>query len=535
MSTKLIKDPIYGYIEIDADLVSRIIDTACFQRLRNIRQTSYAPLYPASFHNRFVHSIGVYFLGQRAFDSITSNVELPRDNIKRLFSLACLLHDVGHAPFSHTGEFFFVADGGSPPSIYNKLMLIVNDEDFTRDVEYYCSISEFAASHEIMSCIVALETFKDDFADSFERDFFSRCITGFKYRDVSTDGRDLLNCFIELLNSKLIDVDRLDYIIRDAHTTGYQSVSIDYERLLDGICIIDNKGHKSLGYHKSALSVIENTIYAHDSERKWIQNHPTILYEHFLLQHAMRSIGKLYFDESSISFFSYESLTKEGITFSNNRRVSLLADEDVLHIMKNYCSDILIDEYFQRNTRRHPMWKSESEYNALFYGNLSGEKLDEIENAFRDLEKYLIDHLSLPIVNDNVVSYLKTEEDRISEMKGEISEKDFNSLMSGLGKIKRWVSVLKTISDEFGIPFDYAIIGANKFKSGFLKQDLEKILINFPSLNKHIPIKEVSSVLSSDKTRDKFFYLYYRREDNSNREVPVGQIVNRLSKELFEN
>ena len=61
--TKQFKDPIYGYVEIPRNYVSEIIDTAEFQRLRRIIQTSYSPLYPSAIHNRFVHSIGVYHLG----------------------------------------------------------------------------------------------------------------------------------------------------------------------------------------------------------------------------------------------------------------------------------------------------------------------------------------------------------------------------------------------------------------------------------------------------------------------------------------
>ena len=49
---KQFKDPIYGYIEIDGQIVTEIIDTPAFQRLKDIRQTSYTPLYPAAYHNR---------------------------------------------------------------------------------------------------------------------------------------------------------------------------------------------------------------------------------------------------------------------------------------------------------------------------------------------------------------------------------------------------------------------------------------------------------------------------------------------------
>lgn len=75
MLEKQFKDPIYGYIEIDAAVVSEIIDTPAFQRLKDIRQTSYTPLYPAAYHNRYVHSLGVYHLGKIAFKSIRPQLE----------------------------------------------------------------------------------------------------------------------------------------------------------------------------------------------------------------------------------------------------------------------------------------------------------------------------------------------------------------------------------------------------------------------------------------------------------------------------
>lgn len=63
---KKLKDPIYGYISIPTEYVEKIIDTAPFQRLRRIIQTSYAPLYSSAVHNRFVHSMGVFYLGEIA-------------------------------------------------------------------------------------------------------------------------------------------------------------------------------------------------------------------------------------------------------------------------------------------------------------------------------------------------------------------------------------------------------------------------------------------------------------------------------------
>lgn len=66
MVYKRFKDPVYGYIEIEENIVAGVLDTATFQRLRDIIQTSYSPLYSSAIHNRFSHSLGVYHLGKIA-------------------------------------------------------------------------------------------------------------------------------------------------------------------------------------------------------------------------------------------------------------------------------------------------------------------------------------------------------------------------------------------------------------------------------------------------------------------------------------
>ena len=69
-----------------------------------------------------------------------------------------------------------------------------------------------------------------------------------------------------MLNSKVIDVDKLDYLIRDAYITGFDTVSIDFERLLSSLTISKDKGKYKIAYYKNAISVIENVVYAHDKE-----------------------------------------------------------------------------------------------------------------------------------------------------------------------------------------------------------------------------------------------------------------------------
>lgn len=334
---KQFKDPVYGYINIPQTIVKDIIDTSEFQRLRYIQQTSYSPVYSAALHNRFIHSLGVYYLGEMASNAVFKNSkdilkEYSVDSeTKGIFQLACLLHDVGHAPFSHSGESFYVDGEGK---FYAEFKNIVEDEPFSLDVDYYHSNGKIAAPHEIMSVIIALKRYKDYFKSNDQRSFFARCITGYKYRNLEENAKyAVFNAFISLLNSSTIDVDRLDYLIRDAYVMGYNSVSIDYQRLLDGVMLVKVQGENNhspiqLAYRKSALSVIENVVYAHDAEKKWIQNHPVILYETFLIQRLIASARREYKKRTGNELFSISSLSpKNGKSTVSDKHCSVINDE----------------------------------------------------------------------------------------------------------------------------------------------------------------------------------------------------------------
>jgi len=188
---KRLKDPLYGYVEVPAEISKGIIDSAVFQRLRRIIQTSYAPLYSSSVHNRFIHSLGVFHLGKIAANAICKQVKIKKinisnlENIVEIFSLACLLHDVGHAPFSHTGEKFYLDDTNlnKYASIHNRLKEVVGSECFSKDVP--TDDSHSAAPHEVMSSIVGISSFGTFLSTAFEKEFFARCITGYKYSILS--------------------------------------------------------------------------------------------------------------------------------------------------------------------------------------------------------------------------------------------------------------------------------------------------------------------------------------------------------------
>lgn len=599
MGKKQFKDPVYGYINIDNEIVSNIIDTPAFQRLKDIRQTSYTPLFPSAYHNRFVHSLGVYHLGQIAFQSIKNQLEDSSkgtalegnvDKLQQTFELACLLHDVGHAPFSHTGETFFL---DKSQTLFTILCESVNDDQFTSD---FSSLgAKKPAPHECMSCVVGIRRFAHYFDNFTQKSFFARCIIGMPFNlekipdlDLSIPNGsereeklkkraeqksrnkaiELCNCVISLLNSSIIDVDRLDYIIRDSATIGFKNAQVDYMRLLTGLRIVKFDNKLCIGYHKNAISVIESAVYAHDAEKKWVQGHPTILYEMDAIKNAMSTLTNIFSSTSDINpLFCYDALTEEGkdlkitkplfsesavklleqqnlltedachllergelfnsevnIDFASGTieqvyHVSLLADEDFLHLMKQFCKDGLGYEYFARNKRRTAVWKSEAEFRALFQEQIGDNThaIQKLEQGFESLVTCCMDKLGSPIVSECFWDVLEQEEAEANEAreKSEIDEDTYKDLMTGIQKKKFWAKVLKSIyeelRDETGMEFEFLIIFQKKFSTSF-KSALGKIPVLFPNVeNSVVPLENVVDVLkTSGDHQSNFFHIYYK-------------------------
>lgn len=546
MVEKSLKDPIYGYITIDETIMHDVVDTPTFQRLRNIVQTSYAPLYSAAVHNRFIHSLGVYHLGKIAYvaidKSIQQNIEIkrPKDFARygNIFLLACLLHDVGHAPFSHTGEEYYLnlQEKGNKryAELHNMLINVVEDKQFSADVRNRETGFEPAKPHEIMSAIVALKQFPTLFKSKRERSFFARCITGYCYSKLNQN-QDIWNCFIQLLNSDVIDVDKLDYLIRDAYITGFDTVQIDYTRLLGALCLW--KGEEAdvwkLVFHKSALSVIQNVVFAHDAERHWIQNHPVVLYEGYILNHAISQVNR-YFSDADHRLFSFDTLTEEGNQLDEHIHISLLADDDLVYLMKNVCPDETTMEYFNRQSRRHPAWKSEAEYRSLFYCR-NGEQsqlTDYIEKEIDDLSQYVINITGKDTIDENTLKECKKQIKELEEKLKTGKKKEKKEVAILLKEAQNhldWLQCMYDVTTQSGLDFDLLILKASQFNSGFMKKEFSLLPIFF-SDNGHIHIfADVVNTMNAEQTeKSKFFYLFYRRKEYGQTKITLD--VNKMVK-----
>jgi HD superfamily phosphohydrolase len=228
----LIKDPIHGYIKI-SQAEKSVIDTEPLQRLRRIRQLAGSEfVYPAANHTRFEHVLGVMYLAGALAEALP--IGLPTRQQEQL-RLSALLHDIGHGPFSH---------------VFEPLM-----------------IKHLGKNHEDLVPWLVKET---ELADKIEA-------AGFNPKTLSqlAIGRlaDKKRPYLDQIISSSIDVDKMDFVVRDSFHTGAGYGSIDVLRLLYTMDIIDG----NLSVDGTAVATLESfllarvesfrTIYFHRASR----------------------------------------------------------------------------------------------------------------------------------------------------------------------------------------------------------------------------------------------------------------------------
>jgi HD superfamily phosphohydrolase len=543
---KNIKDPIYGYIEINDDYF-KLIDDAAFQRLRNIRQTGYQSLYPSAEHTRFVHSLGVFHLGKKAISCFYENLNttLPPtiktswNSIEKTFLVACLLHDVGHSPFSHTGENFYIVGIDFTASLEQALKS--NKPD--------ANVSSFSADlmnggtgkpHEAMSALIGLDLCEQKNFD-IDEELFVRAIIGLQYGE-NTDEARYKNAIITLLNGDLIDVDKLDYIVRDAFVTGFNSMAIDIDRLLAGFTVSrDSVGALCVAYQRKSLSVIENVIYANDLERRWVQSHPVILYDCELLEFAIRNYNanmvKQYNDLKGIeskenvtdttgiaenaenpttlgkpapftTVFVKDALSATGLS-SIGINLRLLCDDDIIDYAKNRDSTVISDQLFGRDRRYKPMWKTEATF-EFHVQNLLGDKI--IKGFQEDLQS------TLDLLQPYTFFFInQTANDALTELTAQLVPDSPLSLLKSYERAGRICNLFDDFKKTLELPdFEFAAITAKKFQSAYKKLTINEIKIEL-SPNNVVPLESVVFVkgkeIASRDANPNLFYVYTTKDN----------------------
>lgn len=531
---KQFKDPLYGYIEIEADLIP-IVNSAEFQRLRNIRQTSYASLYPSALHNRFVHSLGVFHLGKKAVNCLRANIgnrygedfdtKYNWKEIEKTFILSCLLHDVGHSPFSHTGENFYNASTKFEEEIHGLIQSPALDEDVKN--------RGTGKPHEAMSAIIGIDILeKLDY--KFEKEFFARAIMGVEYSSEETKSQ-IQNGLISMLNGSLIDVDKLDYLMRDAYVTGYSTMKIDYERLLAGYVITEVKEEGGAekfkpAFKKGALSIIENITYANDLERRWIQSNPTILYDSKLIEHAISWYNQYMMSKYDNlkkhgNVFNKLAISKEGFPKEDGIKLRLLCDDDIITLLKNEDDSIIGQHYFSRDMRFKPLWKSETEYFLKVKEKISLEKLRSILGVLRDGVK----DVGLFFINEKEQKRLKAEKEKESKEKWDKYERTIYL-----------VDFFEKFADTYDFKFKFAVTRENAFISNRRKMEENPIYIEF---NEKKKVTFVEAIYGKEKSVDtrkdsiddtQIFYVYTSTENLKSEQEKEGKTADLLIKYINE-
>ncbi|MFC2104484.1 HD domain-containing protein [Bacteroidota bacterium] len=200
---KIVNDPVYGLINIPSEIVYDIIEHRYFQRLRRIKQlglTDY--VYPGAVHTRFQHTLGAVHLITLAVNVLRSkNIKITHEEEESV-SLAILLHDIGHGPFSHTLENVITEKFD-----HEELSLLFMEE---LNNEYNGKLS------------LAIRIFKNEYQKKF----------------------------LHQLVSSQLDVDRLDYLRRDSFYTGVSEGVIGSDRIIKMLNVYnDNLVVEAKGIH----------------------------------------------------------------------------------------------------------------------------------------------------------------------------------------------------------------------------------------------------------------------------------------------
>lgn len=270
-----IRDPIHGFIKID-EWERDIINHSVFQRLRRIRQLGFTDMvYPGAMHARFEHSLGVMHLATKMFNEIVARrkdflkstlhyTETGIDKDRIIIRFASLLHDLGHAPFSHAAEGLMDInpDTGKPYKHEN----------------YSAAIVEL-----LMSDVIENHPLNQNYG------FKAKDIANILNNDISSaSARSLL--WRNLVSSQL-DADRADYLLRDSHHIGVAYGNFDINRLLVTLTVaLDDEDNAILAIEKGGEHAAEALLLARYMMFTQVYfQHTRIAYDH----HSVEAIKHL--------------------------------------------------------------------------------------------------------------------------------------------------------------------------------------------------------------------------------------------------
>ncbi len=245
-----VRDPVHGSIYIESGEIP-IIEHPYFQRLRSIKQLGFSEyVFPGATHTRYLHSIGVMEVANRTFNRLFHDKLFNKEflRLKETLRLACLLHDVGHAPLSHTTEL---------------AMPMVEDLKLPSKYEF----EQGQATHEHYTLKTIVDSSLTEMFSQVKNDFGVECYSVAELilgqtanpEYFTVEGTNYFPLLHQLVSSE-IDCDRMDYLLRDSYFCGVSYGNYDLDWLIDNfkICRIDNQA--SLGISERAISTFDDFL-----------------------------------------------------------------------------------------------------------------------------------------------------------------------------------------------------------------------------------------------------------------------------------
>ena len=298
MNNKQIYDPIHKFISL-TPLMIKIIDTYEFQRLRDLKQLGATYfVFPSATHTRFEHSLGVCYLVEIVLNELKKNqVELNIDErLIELVRIGGLIHDLGHGPFSHLYDHYVKSIDEDEHeqrgiNIFKSMVSKYNLDLKTEEIEFICNIIE------------PPEHLKN-------------------------------NWLYQIVNNKVnhIDVDKIDYIMRDSYHIGFQYN--DFSRLLTMIKVLEYNNNSVLAYNDK----LEQDIYLLFSSRyrlhKQIYSHRAVKAFEYLLIPILKKIKATNIDfidfTDSVVLSRINSKHIEELENIYNRNLPILIGEKII-------------------------------------------------------------------------------------------------------------------------------------------------------------------------------------------------------------
>lgn len=288
---KIFNDPVYGFITIPNELIFDLIENPYFQRLRRIKQLGLTHLvYTGALHTRFQHAMGALHLMMQAVETLKIKGYIISSEEENALYIAILLHDIGHGPFSHALE--------------NSIVHNITHEDLSEI--FMNKLNEIYKGQ--------LSTAIDIFKNIYPKNFLHQLV------------------------SSQLDMDRLDYLMRDSYFTGVSEGVIGYDRIIKMLAVVNDQ----LVIEAKGIYSIEKFIISRRLMYWQVYLHKTVISAENLLVKILKRAKELaqnkeqLFATPSLQFFLYNNFTKND--FNKDIKIlnsfAELDDNDIMSTIK---------------------------------------------------------------------------------------------------------------------------------------------------------------------------------------------------------